>query len=100
MVVVGPDDEQAFREYWQREGLHFFGLADPAHTVARRYGQESRLYRMGRLPALMVVDKMGRVVYRYYGTSMSDIPPSREILSVLDGLGEAEGRSGQEGADS
>lgn len=100
VVVVGPDDEQAFRDYWQREEPRFVGLADPAHRVARRYGQESRLSKMGRLPALIVVDKSGRVVYKHYGSSMSDIPPSREILSVLDELRETEGRSDQEGANS
>jgi peroxiredoxin len=96
VVVVGPDDEQAFRDYWQREDLPFVGLADPTHTVARRYGQESKLHKLGRLPALMVVDKMGRVVYRHYGTSMSDIPRSDEMLAVLDELGKMESRSGQE----
>jgi peroxiredoxin Q/BCP len=54
---------------------------------------------MGRLPALMVVDKAGRVVYRHYGSSLSDIPPSREILSVLDKLVEVESRTGYEEAD-
>ena len=86
VVVVGPDDHQAFQAYWRREDLHFVGLADPTHTVGRRYGQESRLLKLGRLPALMIVNKAGRVVYKHYGSSISDIPPIRQILAVLDGL--------------
>ena len=89
VVVVGPDNHQAFQNYWQREELQFVGLADPTHTVGRLYGQQSRLLRLGRLPALMVVDRSGHVVYKHYGSSMSDIPPIRQILAVLDELNQA-----------
>ncbi len=86
VVVVGPDDEQAFQNYWRKEGLPFVGLADPTHTVARRYGQEVSLLKLGRMPALLVVDKAGQVRYKHYGGSMSDIPSNQEILAVLDDL--------------
>ncbi len=92
VVVVGPDSERAFKEYWQTEDLPFVGLADPTHQVAMRYGQEVKLLRFGRMPALMVIDKTGKVRYRHYGGSMSDIPPNREILEILDRLNlESEG---------
>ena len=42
VVVVGPDSESAFRDYWQREDIPFVGLADPTHTVAKRYGTTCR----------------------------------------------------------
>ena len=86
IVVVGPDSEKAFQNYWSKEGLPSVGLADPSHTVARRYGQEVKLLKLGRMPALMVLDKAGEVVYAHYGGSMEDIPPNREILAVLDRL--------------
>jgi peroxiredoxin len=86
IVVVGPDDRRAFRDYWRKEDLPFVGLADPTHAVARRYGQEVKLLKLGRMPALMVVDKGGQVVYTHYGRSMSDIPPNAQILSILDRL--------------
>jgi len=86
IVVIGPDSEQAFKDYWQKERIPFVGLADPTHTVAKRYGQEVKLLKLGRMPALMVVDKAGQVIYAHYGGSMSDIPPNSEILAVLDEL--------------
>jgi peroxiredoxin len=86
VVVVGPDGAQAFQNYWQKEKLPFVGLADPTHTVAQRYGQEVSLLRLGRMPALMVIDKAGQVRYAHYGGGMSDIPPNAEILGVLDEL--------------
>ena len=88
IVVVGPDDERAFQEYWRKEDLPFVGLADPSHRVAGRYGQEVKLLRAGRMPALLVVDKAGRVAYTHYGGSMADIPDNREILALLDELNE------------
>lgn len=86
ILVVGPDSERAFQDYWQKEDMPFVGLADPTHTVAQRYGQEVKLLKFGRMPALMVVDRAGQVAYRHYGGSMSDIPPNAEILAVLDEL--------------
>jgi peroxiredoxin len=86
VVVVGPDDERAFRDYWRKESLPFVGLADPGSAVARLYGQEVSLLKFGRLPALMVIDKAGQIRHNHYGGSMSDIPPNAEILAVLDGL--------------
>jgi peroxiredoxin Q/BCP len=88
VVVVGPDTRSAFRDFWQKEDMPVIGLADPSHTVAQRYGQEVKLLKMGRMPALMVIDKAGVVRYKHYGDAMSDIPPSSEILAVLDALNE------------
>ena len=93
VVVVGPDSESAFRDFWQKEDMPVIGLADPSHTVARRYGQEVKLLKMGRMPALMVIDKAGVVRYKHYGDAMSDIPPSSEILAVLDALNDKDAKA-------
>ena len=92
VVVVGPDSESAFRDYWQREDIPFVGLANPTHTVAKRYGQEVKLLKFGRMPAMMVIDKAGQVRYKHYGNAMSDIPPNPEILAILDALNQEEAR--------
>ncbi len=86
IVVIGPDKQQAFKDFWQKEGIPFVGLADPSHRVAKRYGQEVKLLKLGRMPALVLIGKDGRVAYTHYGGSMSDIPPNPQILSILDGL--------------
>ena len=83
ILVVGPENRQAFVDYWQKEELPFVGLPDPDHTVANRYGQEVKLLKLGRMPALLVVDKEGQIRYKHYGNSMSDIPPNEEILDLL-----------------
>jgi len=83
---VGPEGAKAFSSYWEKHRLPFTGLPDPDHTVLKRYGQEVKLFKLGRMPAQVVVDKSGRVRYVHYGHSMSDIPPNEEILELLDEL--------------
>jgi peroxiredoxin len=90
VLVVGPDDEAAFKKYWRKEDLPFVGLADPSHQVADRYGQEVSLLRLGRMPAMMVIDRRGMVRYKHYGFLASDIPSTEEILAVLDELNRGE----------
>jgi peroxiredoxin Q/BCP len=86
IIVVGPENEKAFRDYWQKEQLGFIGLPDPQNTVLKRYGQEVKLFKLGRMPAQVIVDKQGQARYVHYGHSMSDIPPNDDLLALLDQL--------------
>ncbi len=88
VLAVGPDDAEAFRDYWAKNDIPFPGLADPEHKVADAYGQEFRLLKMGRLPALIVIDKAGMIRYSHYGDSMQDIPSNAEVLGELGRLNE------------
>ncbi len=84
IIVVGPDKAQAFAEYWRRHELPFIGLPDPQHTVLKLYGQEIKLFKFGRMPAQLTIDKEGIVRFIHYGHSMEDIPHPKEILQLLD----------------
>ncbi len=86
IVVVGPDDKAAFARHWEQKGLPFVGLPDPEHEVLKRYGQEINLFRLGRMPAQLIIDRAGRVRYVHYGHSMMDIPSNEELLALLDEL--------------
>jgi len=86
VAAVAPDDAKALRAYWQRRRLPFVGLADPDHRVAELYAQEVSILRLGRMPAMFVVDRDGTVRYEHHGASMHDIPPTAEVLRVLDEL--------------
>jgi peroxiredoxin len=83
VVVVCPEDEATVAEHWQSEGYPFVGLADPRHSVAKLYGQEVNLFKLGRMPMMAVLDKEGRVVYEHHAASMSDIPSNESILKLL-----------------
>ncbi len=76
----------AHRRYWSENQLPYPGLPDPKHMVANLYGQEWNLFKLGRVPALLLVDKLGQIRYQHYSASMSDLPENELILALLDNL--------------
>ncbi len=86
ILALGPDGPRAFQRYWEQEGMPFPGLADIHSRVASQYEQEVNLFKLGRMPAMFVIDRQGRMRYSHYGESMQDIPPDQAILEVLDDL--------------
>lgn len=83
VVVLGPENEIAFSMYWKSHKLPFIGLPDPKHSVLKLYGQEVSLFKLGRQPAQVSIDKTGMVRFVHYGHDMSDIPQNAEILEIL-----------------
>ncbi len=67
----------------RRKSCRLFGLPDPAHTVLKLYGQEVKIFKLGRMPAQMLIDRSGTLRYVHYGHSMADIPPNEEILDLI-----------------
>ena len=90
IIVIGPEGPRAFASYWEKERFSFVGLPDPGHEVADLYGQQVKLLKFGRMPALVIIDKQGDIVYRHYGDAMSDIPSNQDVLAVLDELNRRE----------
>jgi peroxiredoxin len=86
VVVVGPEDAKAFAAYFEKESLPFIGLPDPKASVLKLYGQEVNLFKLGRMPAQVLIDKAGTARFVHYGHSMSDIPANEEILLLADQL--------------
>lgn len=86
IISVGPENASEFEEYWIKNDLPFIGLPDENHTVLKRYGQEVKLFKLGRQPAQMIIDKEGLLRYVHYGHSMNDIPSNAEMLKLLESL--------------
>jgi peroxiredoxin Q/BCP len=83
VIVIGPESAEDFQKYWSVKGFPFIGLPDPEHRVLKLHGQEVKLFKLGRMPAQVVIDKKGMVRYVHYGGSMGDIPANEEILNLL-----------------
>jgi peroxiredoxin Q/BCP len=56
----------------------------PKASVLKLYGQEVNLFKLGRMPAQVIVDKEGTARFVHYGHAMSDIPENAELLALLD----------------
>jgi peroxiredoxin Q/BCP len=59
--------------------------------VLKLYGQEVNLFKLGRMPAQVLIDRQGVARYAHYGHGMDDIPPNAELLALLDELNAAAG---------
>ncbi len=88
ILVIGPDGPNAFKRYWQENDLPFIGMSDLRSRVAGRYDQEVNLFKLGRMPAVFVIDGQGMIRYSHYGDSMADIPANSELLEVIDQVSE------------
>lgn len=86
IVTIGPENRKSFQKYWIENDFKFFGLSDEKHTVLKLYGQKVNLFKLGRMPAQMIVDKEGILRYVHYGHSMKDIPENEEIFAMIDSL--------------
>lgn len=86
VLAVGPENADAFANYFSENNLPFIGLPDPKHSVLKLYGQEIKLFKFGRMPAQVLVDKQGIARFIHYGHSMKDIPETLDMLDLIDSL--------------
>jgi peroxiredoxin Q/BCP len=94
VIAIGPDTKEVFAAFWREHSLPFTGLPDPQAALLNLYGQEVSLFKFGRMPAQVIVDKQGIVRFAHYGKSMSDIPENSELLEILDKLNQEEHADG------
>ncbi|TXT59188.1 MAG: hypothetical protein BAJALOKI2v1_240016 [Promethearchaeota archaeon] len=59
---------------------------DKEEKVAKMLNQEKKVLKLGRLPALLILDKENIIRYAYYGDSMKDIPKNDEVFKFIDNL--------------
>jgi peroxiredoxin len=86
IIAIGPENTKPFADWWHKHQMPFVGLADPEHIIAKVYGQQVKLLKLGRMPASLLIDKSGKIRYKHFGESMSDIPGNQQILSLIDKL--------------
>lgn len=86
ILALGPDGTNAFRHFWDDNQMPFIGLSDVKSKVADLYYQEVNLLKLGRMPALFVIDRKGLVRYLHYGEAMQDTAKNAEVLAILDQL--------------
>ena len=90
ILVIGPEGPRRFKQVWEAERYPFVGFADYRHEVANLYGQEVKLLKLGRMPAMLIVDKQGVIQSAHFGDDMADIPKSEDVLALLDRLNQEE----------
>jgi peroxiredoxin len=84
IITVGPEDADTFAKWWHQHEMPFIGIPDPKHEIAKLYNQRFNLIRGGRLPAMAVIDKSGKIRLMHYADLPNDIPSDENILALLD----------------
>jgi len=93
IIAIGPEDAKTFSRWWRDHSMPFVGIADPEHAIANMYGQQVKLIKLGRMPASLLIDRSGKIRYKHFGESMSDIPEDQQILSLIDDLNRDDARA-------
>jgi len=86
ILTMGPDGPNAFRRYWENNQVPFIGMADIKSRVADLYYQKVNIFKLGRMPALFIIDLEGNLRFSHYGDSMANILPNSILLDFLDVL--------------
>jgi peroxiredoxin len=86
IIAIGPEDKKSFAQWWKENDMPFIGIGDPQHLIADLYGQQTKLMKLGRMPAMLIVDKSGNIRFKHLGKYMSDIPENQRVLAIIDAL--------------
>ncbi len=88
ILVFGPENNEDFRKYWEENKMPFIGFPD-AKKIMKEYGQESKWYKLGRMPFQIAADSEGNVIEKHWGQSMKDIPDIEGVLSLYSDKGKS-----------
>lgn len=88
VVAISVEPREKSRAAKEELGLTFPILADELHAAAESYRVYDLLGDHLAAPAVFVMDKAGRIVWRYVGRDVTDWP---RLSTVLAHLGEAGG---------
>ncbi len=80
MLIDDEENAKAMEEKYARKYPIYY---DEEKNVANLLNQEVKLLKLGRLPALLILDTENVIRFAYYGESMKDIPENDQIFEVL-----------------
>jgi peroxiredoxin Q/BCP len=83
VVAVGQHSRGEFACFWEKERLPFIGLPDVNEKVAKLYRQKIVFQKLGRLPAIFIINRSGYVVYANYCPDVHSIPGNEILLRIL-----------------
>ncbi len=83
IIVVCPENEEKIKKYLDKEPLDLVFVADPTHTLADFYKQQVKIFKFGRLPAQILLDKDRNTVFEHFATSMKDVVENERVFKWI-----------------
>jgi len=84
IIVVCPHDFEKVEKYFTKNKLPYPGIPDLYEKIIKPYKQEFNPLKLGRMPAMFLINEKGIIEYAYYSQSMSDIPDNKTILAMIE----------------
>ena len=84
VIAIGATKPERMAKHWEKEQFPFRGVPDPDKTILGALGQEFKLSKFGRMPAVLIIDTEGIVRHAHYGKNAGDIPSNDDVLALLD----------------
>ncbi len=81
IVDICPEKESKVEAFIAKNKLNLDLVSDNSHNIANKYGQQVKLLKLGRMPAQIILDGKGEVVFKSFANSMKDIIENKDILS-------------------
>ena len=86
LFTILPDTQESAEKFEELYENKFPIYYDSKKKVNKMLKQEVKPLKMGRMPAILVIDAQGIIRYAYYGDSMDDIPENEVIIDILKDL--------------
>ncbi len=86
VVVVCPEKIDVVENFSDTNNISFDMVSDDKHVLARRYGQKVNYFKLGRMPAQLIMDSNAKFVFQHFANSMGDIIDNFDILDTFDEL--------------
>lgn len=81
------DDKENAQEMEKKYARNEYPIYyDEEEKVVDMLNQEVKLLKLGRMPALLILDKENVIRYAYYSDSMKDIPENEVLFKVIENL--------------
>lgn len=82
ILAISPDDVDKARDTATRYKIPFKLLADPEKSVIKEYGVYDDLEN-GDDASIFIIDRSGRIRYRFVSTFPGEIPPNDKLMETL-----------------
>ena len=83
LYAILPDNLENAKNFESEFAKVYPIYYDSKKKVNKMLKQEVKPLKLGRMPALLIINKRGIIKYAHYSDSMDDIPKNEELFEVL-----------------
>ncbi len=80
VVAICPDKESDIEKFIDDNNILFDMVSDRSHSIADKYGQQVNIFKLGRMPAQIMLDKNKEVIFKHYASNMKNIIENEDVL--------------------